>query len=125
MQNRRENQLEFRKGRGTNDGLFTIRQIIDKRRKCRKNVAFSFVDLEKAFDTVPREFAFAVMKWMEVGEVAVRMVEEIYKETTAVMRAERETSKQFGVGVRLRQGSGLIPLLYIMVMDLIIGKVSE
>ena len=53
------------------------------------------------------------------------MVEEMYKETTAVVRAERETSEQFGVGVGLRQGSALSPLFFIMVMHLISGKVSE
>ena len=63
-----ENQLGFRKGRGTDDGLFTNRKIIEKRREFRKDVAFGFVDLEKAFDTVPRELVFAVMRWMEVGE---------------------------------------------------------
>ena len=30
------------------------------------------------------------------------MVEEMYKETPAVVRAERETSEQFGVGVGFR-----------------------
>ena len=88
-------------------------------------VALGFVDLEKAFDTMPRELTFAVMRWMEVGEAEVRMVEEMYKETTAVVRAERETSEQFGVGELLRQGSALSPLLFIMVMNLISGKVSE
>ena len=53
------------------------------------------------------------------------MVEEMYKETTVVVRAERETSEQFGVGVGLRQGSALSPLLFIVVMNLISGKVSE
>ena len=43
----RENQLGFRKGRGTDDGLFAIRQIIEKRRAFRKDVAFVFVDLEQ------------------------------------------------------------------------------
>ena len=54
---------------------------------------------------MPRELAFAVMRWMEVGEAEVRMVEEMYKETTAVVRVEGETSEQFGVGVGLTQGS--------------------
>ena len=57
-----ENQLGFRKGRGTDNRLFTIRQIIEKRREFRKDVPFGFVDLEKALDTVPRELAFAVMR---------------------------------------------------------------
>ena len=56
-----------RKGRGTDGGLFAIRQNIEKRRDFRKNIAFGFVDLEKAIDTVPRDLAFAVMIWMEVG----------------------------------------------------------
>ena len=42
-----------------------------------------------------------------------------------MVRIEEETSEQFGVGVGLRQGSALSPLLFIMVMDLISGKVSE
>ena len=45
----------------SDDGLFAIRQIIEMRREFRKDVAFSFVDLEKTFDTVPRELTFAVM----------------------------------------------------------------
>ena len=53
--------------------------------KFRKDVAFGFVDLETAFDTVPRELTFAVMRWMEVGEAEVRMVEDMYNKTTAVV----------------------------------------
>ena len=42
-----------------------------------------------------------------------------------MVRVEGETSEQFGVGVGLRQGSALSPLLFITVMNLISGKVSE
>ena len=60
-----ENQLGLRKGRCTDDGLFAIRQMIEKRREFRMDVAFGFVDLEKAF--LQRELAFAIMRRMEVG----------------------------------------------------------
>ena len=101
----RKNQLGVRKGGGTNYGLFAIRQIIEKRREFRQICSIRFADLEKAFDTMPRELTFAVMRRMEVGEAEVSMVEEMYKETTSVVRIEGETSEQFIVGVGLRQGS--------------------
>ena len=66
-----------------------------------------------------RELAFAVMIWMEVGEAEVRMVEEMYKETTAVVRIEGDISEQFGVGVGLRQGIATSPLLFIIMKNLI------
>ena len=40
-----------------------------------------------------------------------------------MLRVERETSEQFGMGVGLRQGSTLSPLFFIMVMNLV--SVSE
>ena len=52
---------------------------------------------------MPREHACLIMRRMEVGEAHVRMVEQMHKETTAVVRIEGETSEQFGVGVGLRQ----------------------
>ena len=74
---------------------------------------------------MPRELAFALIRWTEVGEADVSMVEEIYKETTVVVRVEGETSEQLGVGVGLREGSALSSLLFIMAMNLNSGNVSE
>ena len=38
-------------------------------------MALGFVDLEKAFDTIPREMVKATLWWMGVPEAEVRMVE--------------------------------------------------
>ena len=43
-----EEQLGFRKGRGTTDGMFSLRQLVDKRLKRQGHMALAFVDLEKA-----------------------------------------------------------------------------
>ena len=37
------------------DAMFAVRQLIDKYDKIGKGLYFFFVDLEKAFDCVPRE----------------------------------------------------------------------
>ena len=48
-----EEQLGFRKGRGATDGIFSLRQLVEKRLEKQGHMALAFVDLERAFDTVP------------------------------------------------------------------------
>ena len=47
-----EEQQGFRKGRGTTDGLFTLRQFGEKKLEKQGSMSIGFVDLEKAFDSV-------------------------------------------------------------------------
>ena len=52
----REEQQGFMKGRGTADGMYVLRQMVEKRLEVQGSMALGFVDLEKTFDdTVPRE----------------------------------------------------------------------
>ena len=44
----------FRKGRGTADGMYVLRQMVEKRLEVQGSMALGFVDLEKDFVTVPR-----------------------------------------------------------------------
>ena len=81
-----------------------------------------FVDLEKAFDTVPREMVMATLRWMGVPEAEVRMVEGTYENTTARVVVGEGASEEFEVKIGLRQGSVLSPLLFISVLDLINSK---
>ena len=55
--------------------------MVEKRLEVQGSIALGFVDLEKAFDTVPRGMAMATLRWMGVPEV--RMVEGMYEKTTA------------------------------------------
>ena len=71
-----EEQQGFRRGRSTADGLFTLRQLVEKRLDGQANIALGFIDREKAFDSVPREMDMATFRWMGVPEAEVRMVEQ-------------------------------------------------
>ena len=48
-------QFGFRPGRGTTDAIFIVRQIQEKFLAQKKDLWIAFVDLEKAFDIVPRD----------------------------------------------------------------------
>ncbi|XP_063586291.1 uncharacterized protein LOC134763659 [Penaeus indicus] len=48
-------QLGFMKGVGTVDGIFSLRQTMEKHHEKQKVLHMAFIDLEKAYDSVPRQ----------------------------------------------------------------------
>ena len=87
-------------------------------------MALGFIDLEKFFDTVPREMVMATLQWMGVPEAEVRMVQDMYEKTTAHVVVREGASDEFEEKIGLRQGSAMSPLLFIAVLDLISRKTA-
>ena len=79
-----------------------------------KKLYFGFVDLEKAFDRVPRE---AISWAMRFEEWLVSAVMSIYTGAKKVVRTVYGNSKGFEVKVGMHQGSGLSPLLFVIVIE--------
>jgi len=52
-------QFRFMKGKGITDAIFIARQMQEKFRAKKKKLYFGLVDMQKAFDRVPRE----VIRW--------------------------------------------------------------
>ena len=119
-----EEQLGFRKGRGSTGGMFALRQLVEKRLEMQGHMALAFVYLEKAFDTVPRKMVMPTLRWMGAPESEVKMVEATYENTTGRVVVGSGMSNEFQVNIGLRQGSALSPLLFILVMELICRKIS-
>ena len=119
-----EEQQGFRKGRGTTDGLFTLRQFVEKKLEKQGCMCIGFVDLEKAFHTVSRKMVMATLRWLGVPEAEVRMVEATYQQTNGRVIIGAGMSDQFSLNNGLRQGSAVSPLLFIVVMELISRNVS-
>ena len=60
-----EEQQGFRMGRGTADGMYVLRQMVKQRLEVQGSMAQGFIDLEKDFDTVPREMVMATLRGWE------------------------------------------------------------
>ena len=56
-----DGQFGFKPGVGITDAIFVIRTLCEKYRQDNKPLDMEFVDLEKAYDTVPREVLYMEM----------------------------------------------------------------
>ena len=67
-------------GRSTTEAIFSIRQLIEKYREQRKDLHMVFIDLEKAYDIVPRDLICKVHDKRNIPEVILMLLEICMKE---------------------------------------------
>ncbi|KAK3509436.1 hypothetical protein QTP70_035088 [Hemibagrus guttatus] len=81
-----------------------------------------FVDVEKAYDRVPREELWYCMRKSGVAEKYVRVVQDMYERSRTVVRCAVGQTEKFKVEVGLHQGLALSPFLFAIVMDQLSGE---
>ena len=112
-----DSQFGFVPGRGTTDAIFVVRQLQEKYLAVNKRLDMAFVDLEKAFDRVPRKVIWWALRKLGVEEWIVRLVQGMYANARSRVRVGEGFSKEFEVKVGVHQGSVLSPLLFIIVLE--------
>ena len=74
-----DEQFGFMPGRGTTDAIFAVRQLMEKRRGKQKGLHIKFIDLEKAYDRVPRQEVWRCTREKGVPEKYVMIVQDMYE----------------------------------------------
>ena len=112
-----EGQCGFHPGRSTTDQIFTLRQIFEISWEYAKDVFGCFVDLEKAYDRVPRDKLWGVLQEYGIDGHLLMAIKSFYQQSEVCVRVNGKRSQPFNVGVGLRQGCVLSPLLFIVYMN--------
>ncbi|KAK3540649.1 hypothetical protein QTP70_034466 [Hemibagrus guttatus] len=112
-----EEQCSFRPSRGTLDQLYTLHRVLEGSWEFAQPVHMCFVDLEKAFDRVPRGILWEVPWEYGVHGPLLRAVQSLYNWSRSLVRIASCKPDLFPVHVGLRQGCPLSPVLFIVFMD--------
>ncbi|KAK3510541.1 hypothetical protein QTP70_009875 [Hemibagrus guttatus] len=120
-----EQQYGFMPRKSTTDAIFALRILMEKYRDGQRELHCVFVDLEKAYDRVPREELWYCMRKSGVAEKYVRVVQDMYERSRTVVRCAVGQTEEFKVEVGLHQGSALSPFLFAMVMDQLSEEVKQ
>ena len=85
---------------------------MEKYREGQKELHCVFVDLEKAYDKVPREEVWYCMRRSGLAEKYVRIVQDMFDDSTTAVRCAVGVTEGFKVTVGLHQGSALSHCLF-------------
>ncbi|XP_002731282.2 uncharacterized protein LOC100366586, partial [Saccoglossus kowalevskii] len=118
-------QFGFMPGKGTIYAVFILRRMQEEYRAKGKKLYMCFVDLEKAFDRVPRKVMEWAMRKRGIPEAMVRAVMSLYEGAKTRVRVGSELSEEFEVKVGVHQGSVLSPLIFAVVIDVVTESARE
>ena len=110
-------QFGFRQGKRTTDAIFIVRQMQEKFLAKKQELWMAFVDLEKAFDMVPREVVWWALRKLGVKEWLVKVIQAMYESVTTAVRLGEGESEAFPVRVGVHESSVLSPLLFVIVLE--------
>ena len=121
-----ESQSGFRKGRGCADMIFDAKQLVEKAREHGESLYVLFVELRKAYDSVPRQALWKVLEKYGVPEKMLNVVKSLHEGMHAEVRVGSTVTDRFEVRNGLRQGCTLAPTLFISTLVLwwLIGAIG-
>ena len=121
----RPQQAGYRPGRSGSEHIFTLRQILEQSNEWNSSLYITFIDLEKAFDSIHRESLWKILRHYGVPAKLVRVVSMLYSDFRCQVICDTELTGTFNISSGVKQGCILSPFLFILAMDWIMKNSTE
>lgn len=115
-----EYQAGFRKGRSCSEQIWTLKTILHTRQF--RNTTVTFIDFKKAYDSVDRQTLFNTLEEFRIDRKTLTIVKDTLSGTISKVKFMGEASDPFEIDTGVRQGDGLSPLLFNIVLEKIIRE---
>lgn len=112
-----KNQFGFMPGRSTMEAIFLVRQLMERYREQKKDLHMVFIDLEKAYDKIPRNVMWWALEKHKVPTKYITLIKDMYDNVVTSVRTSDGDTDDFPIKIGLHQGSALSPYLFTLVMD--------
>ena len=112
-----ENQYGFRKGISTSDAVNELLNKIYNSLNHRKYLGAVFLDLSKAFDTVPHDILLHKLEHYGVRGIALTLMKSYLSNRKQFVSINGIQSSMQGVSIGVPQGSVLGPLLFLIYIN--------
>lgn len=120
-----ECQYGFQPGSGTLDAIFAIRTLMEAYREKRRALHVAFLDLQKAFDCVPRQCIWWALRFKGIPEAYIDIIRDMYRDSVSMVRTAVGDTKPFPISVGVHQGSALSPFLFNVVLDTVSANIQD
>ena len=84
-----------------------------------------FIDLEKAYDSIPRCVIWDSLKAKGISPVYIEAIRDMYDRVLTSIQTPVGITEPFPVNVGLHQGSALSPFIFAVIMDEISKSTGE
>lgn len=116
-----DSQCGFRKGRGCIDMVFSARQLVEKSIEHDTPLYVLFVDLKKAYDSVPRAALWQVLQKLGVPPTMLDVIRSLHDGMIAKVRVNGDLTDDISVTNGLRQGCTLAPTLFTLYFSVVVN----
>lgn len=111
-----EEQNGFMPNRGCRDGIFSLKLALQKRREHGLGTWAVFVDLVKAFDSVPREAMYSVLDKFGIPPKMKRIIMKLHSGLIVKIQAGN-SDVEIGSTCGVKQGCTMAPILFLIYMQ--------